>query len=154
MVGLHPIFAHFAIVLPVVTLIMVIYHLKVKSITSYNYALALAIASALAMIAAWYTGGIDGKAAYEGLMIGKDGGVEELMEHKQLGTVLAVFLAAVVVMMKVSAVKENRYLMYISIVSLAVVVGLTFIQGKHGGELVYEYAANVELPVDEDDEEY
>jgi uncharacterized membrane protein len=153
MVGLHPVLAHFAVVLPVVTLLMGLYHLRMKTETSFNYTLVAAILAMLSIIAAWYTGGIDGKAAYEGLVMGKDGGTEELIEHKNLGTVLALFFVAIVVMLKVAAVKSNKYLMYIAITSLVVSVGLTFVQGKHGGELVYEYAANVELPV-EDDEDF
>lgn len=148
----HPPIVHFAVVLPLVTTLIYLIHLKTKNPNLFKLAEYFAYASALFLVLAWYTGGHDGKLAYEALFMNSDEGVEELKEHKSLGTMLAIFFVAIAVMFKMSLLKPNKYLFWIIGLSLLFGSGAVLKQGKDGGELVYEYAANVHLPATDDDD--
>ena len=148
----HPPIVHFAVVLPLVTTLIYLIHLKTKNPNLFKLAEYFAYASALFLVLAWYTGGHDGKLAYEALLMNSDEGVEELKEHKSLGTMLAIFFVAIAVMFKMSLLKPNKYLFWIIGLSLLFGSGAVLKQGKDGGELVYEYAANVHLPATDDDD--
>lgn len=150
----HPPIVHFAVVLPIVTTILYLIFLKTKNGNVFKMAEYFAYASAIFVVLAWYTGGHDGKLAYEALFMNSDEGVEELKEHKSLGTMLAIFFVAIAVMFKMSQLKPNKYLFWIIGASLLFGSATILKQGKDGGELVYEYAANVELPETEDDEDF
>ena len=106
---------------------------------------------AIFIVAAWYTGGHDGKMAYEALLMNSDEGVEELKEHAGLGDLLAIFSVAVAVMFKLAQNRGNRYLNWIVAASLIFVAVAVLKQGKDGGELVYTYAANVEIPASDNE---
>ncbi len=151
----HPPIVHFAVVLPIVTTILYLIFLKTKNGSVFKMAEYFAYASAIFVVLAWYTGGHDGKLAYEALFMNSDEGVEELKEHKNLGTMLAIFFVAIAVMFKMSQLKPNKYLFWVIAASLLFGSATILKQGKDGGELVYEYAANVKLPaVDEEDDFY
>ena len=149
----HPPIVHFAVVLPMVTTLLYLIFLKTQNGSVFKLAEYFAYASALFMVLAWYTGGHDGKLAYEALFMNSDEAVEELKEHKSLGTMLAIFFVAIAVMFKMSQLKPNKYLFWIIGASLVFGSGAILKQGKDGGELVYEYAANVQLPAMDDEDE-
>jgi len=139
---IHPAIVHFAIVLPLVILFLELINLfmKRRSLTVSIYSLFVLVM--IVFIAAYVTGGIDGKEAYP-LM--NEAGQAELKEHKLLGTYL-VYLTLLPVLFKIfSVVIKKTWFRILYMVILAGFVALTFFQGKEGGELVYKHGANVAL---------
>ena len=147
----HPPVVHFAVVLPIITTIFYLTYLKKQHTSLLKTTEYFVYATVIFIVAAWYTGGHDGKMAYEALLMNSDEGVEELKEHAGLGQMLAIFSVAVLVMFKLAQNRANRYLNWIVAASLIFVTVAVLKQGKDGGELVYKYAANVEIPVSDDE---
>jgi len=138
---------HFAIALPVVILLLEFYNLfaKRKSIGAFSF--GLLITTVVVFAAAYLTGGVDGKEAYDLL---SPEGQEALKAHKLLGTYL--LLGTVLVLFfKFLAMTGKKVLKFLFFVLLIGLIIVTFEQGKHGGELVYKYGANVEKVKDLDD---
>jgi uncharacterized membrane protein len=150
----HPPIVHFAVVLPIVTMILYLTYLKTKSTFVLKTSEYFLYATAIFMVLAWYTGGNDGKLAYEALFMNSDAGVEQLKIHKNIGTMLAIFTVGVVVMFKIAQKKTSRALNIIVAASLIFVAFYVLKQGKEGGVLVYTYAANVTLPVDDEGDDF
>ena len=96
----------------------------------------------------YLTGSVDGKEAYD-LLIPE--GQEELKEHKLLGTYL-LFGSVVVLFFKLLAMTGKGFFKFLFFIVLMVFIAVTFKQGKDGGELVYEYGANIERVKTLDDE--
>lgn len=137
---LHPAAVHFAVVLPLVILILELVNLitkrKALSVTVYIlFVLLLAV-----FIAAYATGLTDGKEAGPFL---SDEGSEALKAHRVLGTYL-VYLALLPLGLKVlSLFVKKGWSRALYSLGLVVLIALTFFQAKKGGELVYGYGANV-----------
>ncbi len=145
---IHPIVAHFAIALPVVILF-------IELINLYYKRRALSVTSLLVMlllgtiyVALFLTGKVDGKEAY---MLLSDAGQHELKEHKLLGMYL-VYATVLLILLKSLAMMIQKTGMKIAFfIAILGFIALTFVQGKHGGELVYEYGANVQAAVEAQD---
>jgi len=148
----HPPIVHFAVVLPLVSTIFYLFYLKTYNATYLKLSEYFIYATVTFVVVAWYTGGHDGKQAYEALMMHSDEALEELKEHASLGDMLAIFSVAVAVMFKLAKNRGNRYLNWIVAASLIFLSVAVLKQGKEGGELVYEYAANVQIPISDDSE--
>jgi len=133
---IHPATAHFAMVLPVVASAFgVIYLLNRKEIFG-KISSAATLFAALAMALVWYTGNQAGPLIYDYL---SEAGQHELLEHKELGLYLAIAMG-VVTLLKVIGCKMKIFAVEaLAIVMLLGVTATTFLQGKHGGELVYNY---------------
>jgi len=133
---IHPATAHFAMVLPVVaTLLGVVYLVSREEIMS-KVAARATLAAALAMIAAWYTGTQAGPEIFNFL---SPEGKEELLEHKELGTYLAIAMA-LIALIQIAGCRMRKFgLEVLAIVLLTGAMVTTFIQGKDGGEIVYNY---------------
>ena len=142
---LHPAAAHFAIVLPVVASVFGFIYLVTRSegmskISTRTFAIA-----ALGAIAAWYTGSQAGPEAYPLL---SSEGQHKLLEHKTLGMYLAVTFA-VIALIKFAGCKMNKFgIEAVAVILLLGATATTFVQGKEGGELTYEYGAGVEKHAD------
>ncbi|MEN8147789.1 MAG: DUF2231 domain-containing protein [Campylobacterota bacterium] len=137
---LHPAVVHFAVVLPLVILIIELINLftKRKSLTVSVYALFVLLV--VVYVAAYMTGVTDGREA--GPLL-NDEGVAALKEHKLLGIYL-IYFALLPVALKVMSVFVNKgWSRALYSVALVALVAFTFYQGKEGGELVYEHGANV-----------
>ena len=133
---LHPAIAHFAIVLPIVASVFGLVYLYTRSEGMSKISTRVMVFAALGMIAAWYTGGQDGSDVYDYL---SEEGQHELLEHKALGLYLAIAMG-VITLLKLLACKMKKFaLEALAIVLLLGVTGATLLQGKHGGEIVYEY---------------
>jgi len=146
---MHPPIDHFAIALPIVVLLLEIVNLIVKKRAIGVTSFFLLLLTIVAAIAAYYTGSIDGKEAFDAL---SQAGQAELKAHKLLGTYL-MFASVIVLLFKLLSVMISRGLMkalYLLILILFVAGILK--QGKDGGELVYQYGANVERVADMDSE--
>ena len=145
---LHPAVVHFAIVIPVIILLMEFYNLftKRRSISAFTFILLLVTVAMLAM--AYLTGGVDGKEAYD--MLSSDG-QSELKAHKLLGAYV-LFTAVAVIIFKILSMTGKGFFRFLYFMMLIGLIAITLKQGKEGGELVYAHGANVETVVSLKDE--
>ncbi len=137
---LHPSIDHFAIVLPVIVLLLEFYNLFAKRKSIGVFSFMLLILTVIAFAAAYFTGVVDGKEAYDLLPAE---GQTELKFHKLLGTYLLVASVALL-FFKLLAMTGKKFFKVLFFLMLLGFIVVTFQQGKDGGELVYEYGANVE----------
>lgn len=133
---LHPPLAHFAIALPVVTAVFGLLYLITKKEGLSKITARLLVFTAIAMIAAWYTGSKAGPEIYDYL---SDAGKHELIEHKNLGLYLAIAFGALAVLQFLGCQLKKFALQAVAIILLFVATAMVFVQGKHGGEIVYNY---------------
>jgi uncharacterized membrane protein len=133
---IHPATAHFAMVLPVVASAFGLAYMYSKTETMSKISSRTTLFAALAMIAAWYTGNQAGPQIFDYL---SEAGKHELLEHKQLGLYLAIALSMIALLKIVGCKMKNYAIEVIAIILLLVATGATFLQGKHGGEIVYNY---------------
>ena len=137
---LHPVAVHFAVVLPLVILILELINLitKRKALSITVYILFVLLVAVFA--AAYATGLTDGKEA--GPLLSKEG-MAALKSHQLLGTYL-VYLALLPLLLKVvSLMVKKGWSRALYSIALVVVIALTFFQAEKGSELVYAYGANV-----------
>jgi len=133
---LHPATVHFAIVLPVVASAFgVAYLISRKEIMS-KIAARTTLLAALAMIGVWYTGSQAGPLIYDYL---SQAGKHELLEHKQLGLYLAIAMSIIALLQIVGCRLKKFALEALAIVLLIGAMFTTFLQGKDGGEIVYDH---------------
>jgi len=133
---LHPATVHFAIVLPVVASVFGVIYLFTKSESMSKISTRATLIAAIAMIGVWYTGSQAGPKIFEFLSAA---GKHELLEHKELGLYLAIAMS-VIALLKIIGCKAQMFkLEALAIVLLLGTTATTFLQGKHGGELVYNY---------------
>ena len=145
---LHPSVDHFAIVLPVIILLLEFYNLFARRKSVGGFSFILIVLTVIAFTAAYFTGLVDGKESYELLSVE---GKEELKEHKLLGIYL--LLGSVVVLFfKLLAMTGKGFFKFLFFMTLIAMMLVTFKQGKEGGELVYEHGANIERVKVLDDE--
>lgn len=138
---LHPPLVHFAIVLPVIALFFQIAY-SVTSNQTYSKCSVSALAvAAVVMVAAWYTGGLQGQDVYPML---SDAGQESLKAHKNLGLYL---MAGAIVL---SLIKFYAYRIKSVALETLILIGLLVMtsglmyQGLIGGDVVYKYGGGVE----------
>ena len=145
---LHPIVVHFAVVLPLIILILELVNLitKRKSLTITIYILFFILAGVF--LGAYGTGVIDGK---NGGLLMSDEGLEHLKAHKQIGIYL-LYLSTLPILLKLLTLAVKKpWAKIIYMLSFVGIIALTLYQAKEGGELVYEYGLNVEAKVALDD---
>jgi len=135
-ITIHPATVHFAIVLPVVAAIFGLIFLFTKSETLSKITARTALLAAVAMIAVWYTGNQAGPQVYKYLSVA---GQHELLEHKQLGLYLAIATSIVALILIVGCRMKNYVLQALGVLAMVAVMLTTFLQGKDGGEIAYEY---------------
>lgn len=147
---MHPPVDHFAIAIPILVLLIEIINLIVKKRAIGVLSFALLAVGAAAMVAAYFTGVHDGKEAFDAL---SQAGQSELKEHKLMGSYLVVASMVVLAFKMLSAlIKRGMMKILYFLVLLVFIVGVLK-QGKDGGELVYEFGANVERAVADSDSE-
>lgn len=133
---LHPATAHFAMVLPVVASVFGLAYMISKTETMSKISARTALVAAIAMVGVWYTGSQAGPQIFNFL---DAAGKHELLEHKELGLYLAIAMS-VVALIQIAGCKLKKFgLQALGIVLTVVVMAVTFLQGKHGGEIVYEH---------------
>ena len=133
---LHPATVHFAMVLPVVASAFGLIYLFTKTEGMSKISSRLTLFAALAMIGVWYTGSQAGPLIYDYL---SEAGQHELVEHKELGLYLAIAMSIIALLKIVGCKMKNYAIEALAIVLLLGATATTFLQGKHGGELVYNY---------------
>lgn len=155
----HPPLVHFAIVLPIIIVLLELVNIIVKSGETAEepkgrgvstLSLFLIVAMVVIFSLSYLAGSVDGKAAWDTL---GDAGQSALKEHKLLGTYLVYASLALLVFKFIALMSgsKGRILFFILAIVFA---GVTLKQGKEGGELVYQYGANVEAFQDCDDEKF
>jgi len=145
---MHPPVVHFMIALPVIVLLIEIVNLIAKKRAIGVTAFFLLALTVVAAAAAYLTGSVDGKAAWD--LLTQDGQAA-VKVHKLFGTYL-LFASVIVLLFKLLSSMIQRGLMkglYL-LVLIIFVVGILK-QGKEGGELVYTHGANVEIVKIKDD---
>ncbi len=133
---LHPATAHFAIALPLVAAVLGVIYLIKRDDTMAKLSSFAIVITAVAIGIAWYTGNQAGPKIFEFLSAE---GKQELLEHKQLGLYLAIAMAVIAVIKVVGCQMRKFVLELIAIVATFAIAATVLIQGKHGGELVYEH---------------
>ncbi|MRI83633.1 MAG: hypothetical protein C6I00_04355 [Nitratiruptor sp.] len=137
---LHGPVVHFAIAIPVIALLLELVNLALRRRCVGVISGLLLILAGLVYIAAFFTGKVDGSEAYSLLSAE---GKEELQEHKLLGVYLLLGIWGVVLLKLIFMMINRFWAKLLFTLALAGFVAASFIQGKHGGELVYTYGANV-----------
>ncbi len=133
---LHPATAHFAIALPLVASVLgAIYLVKRDSFTAKLSSFAIVL-TAIAIGVAWYTGNQAGPKIFEFL---SPDGKHELLEHKALGLYLAIAMGIIAVVKVIGCQLKKFTLEAVAIVATFIIAGAVLLQGKDGGEIVYEY---------------
>jgi len=133
---IHPATAHFAMVLPVVASAFGIAYLISRKEIMSKIAARATLVAALAMIGVWYTGSQAGPLIYHYL---SEAGKHELLEHKQLGLYLAIAMG-VIALLQIAGCRLKKFaLEALAILLLIGAMFTTFLQGKHGGEIVYDH---------------
>ena len=137
MMIIHPATVHFAMVLPVVASAFGVAYMINKTETMSKIAARTALVAAIAMIGVWYTGEkIAGPEVFGFL---DAAGKAELLEHRDLGRYLAIAMAIVALIQIIGCKMKKSAIQIVGILLTIVVMAVTFLQGKHGGEIVYEH---------------
>lgn len=136
---IHPVFVHFAIVLPIAVLLIEVVNLLTKrkalSVSAYIL-LGLTIGIYLLTYLA-------GKSdASESFALLDEETQTLLKEHRNLGAYLLYFSVLPIIFKVLSLIKKSG-MVFAYFFVLIFFIGATLFQGKEGGELVYEYGVNV-----------
>jgi len=146
---LHPVIVHFAIAVPVVALVLQVLSLVKNSRELSKSAMNVLFFGALALIGAWFTGGVEGPEIYPFL---SEEGQKLLIQHRDLGMGVGIGFAIITAIKIISFKKNSRLFEIVVTVLLFIGIAVNFAQGKIGGELVYQYGAGVECPEEEEDD--
>jgi uncharacterized membrane protein len=136
---LHPPLVHFAIVLPVVILLLEFANLFMRKRAISVVSLSLLTLLVIVLFGAFFTGKVDGSEAFSAMSADAKG---VLKEHKLLGTYLA-YGSLFLVLLKFLNLTKNATLKVLYMLVLVGFVLVTLHQGKEGGELVFEHGTNV-----------
>lgn len=146
---MHPPLVHFAIVLPIMVILLELVNIivkrgetpeqpKGKGVSTLSF--ILIVAMVVIFFAAYVSGSVDGKATWD--ILG-DAGQAELKEHKLIGTYL-VYGSLLLLVLKIIATVAGGKSRVLLLLFALLFAAATLKQGKDGGELVYEFGANVE----------
>ncbi|MDA7817842.1 hypothetical protein N9A28_06595 [Sulfurimonas sp.] len=137
---IHPAVAHFAISLPLISLVLgLIYLYKPTEFMSKVSTRFLAFA-AIFIVGAFFTGKEDGMEVYKFL---SGDGKSLLLQHKEYGLYLVISLPVIALIKIFGCKKEMFKVEVVAVVLLALVSAGIVYQGKIGGELTYTYGAHV-----------
>ena len=137
---LHPALAHFAISLPIISLILGLLYLYKPSETMSKISSRFLVFAALFMIAAFFSGKNDAPEVFDFLSADGKG---LLVQHAELGLYLAIGMGLVAVIKLIGCMKSIFKVELLAIALLLILSGATLFQGKLGGALTYEYGAHV-----------
>ncbi|WP_324172356.1 DUF2231 domain-containing protein [Sulfurimonas sp.] len=137
---LHPATTHFAIVLPLISLLIGLIYLIKPSEPMSKLSTRFILFSALFMIVAFFTGKSDGSEVY---MFISGEGQKVLLEHKQFGLYLTIVMVFSAIIKFYGYATQTLKVELFAIILVAIVSGGVLYQGKIGGELTYTYGAHV-----------
>jgi uncharacterized membrane protein len=137
---LHPVSVHFAVVLPLIALILGLVYLLKPSEALSKISTGFIVFAAISVGIAYLTGKEDGSEVYK--LLSAEGKLV-LQEHANLGKYLAIAMGLVAAVNLFGFFKKIYKAQLLSIVLLAAVVGGVFFQGQMGGEITYVYGGHV-----------
>jgi len=138
---LHPAAAHFAVVLPVISLVLGLAYLAKPSEIMSKISTRFMLFATIFLAIAFFTGKSDGGEVY--MFISGDGQTL-LKEHKAFGLYLLVGMALITIIKLIGCKKQIFKAEVIAVFLTLLLVGGVLYQGKMGGELTYTYGAHVQ----------
>ena len=138
---LHPALAHFAISLPILSLVLGAAYLYKPSEVMSKVSSRFFVFAALFIIAAFFSGKHDGSEVYA--LLSSDG-KKLLIQHKDFGLYIAIAMGIAALVKFFGCIKKNFKVEIVSVILVAIVAGGVLYQGKMGGELTYTYGAHVQ----------
>ena len=142
---LHPAAAHFAVVLPILSLVLGIAYLIKPSDLMSKISTRFMVGATIFLVIAFFTGKEDGGATW--ILLSAEGKAL-LVQHKDLGLYLAIAMGVATLIKFYGCFESNIKAEIFAIVLIAIIAGATLFQGKMGVELTYTHGANVELHSD------
>ncbi len=139
-VKIHPPVVHFAIALPVFTLILELFYILRKKATDGVEFLSILLSS-ISVISASVTGYIVHESI-ETLPISSEA-LEVLHNHETLGIILAIIFAVILLLRILYLITPKGVFRTLYLILLFVGVVLLLLQGNLGGILVYDYGVGV-----------
>ena len=137
---LHPVAAHFAVVLPLVALILQLTSMVTKQMILARASTVTLLVATVMVGFAYLSGSNDASTVVaEILSTYSPDGIEELKEHAAFGFNILVLIGVVLALKMVNCKLDNKILGYIVLIGMLASTAGMFIQGKHGGEVVYKY---------------
>ncbi len=136
---IHPIFVHFAIVLPVAVLLIEIINLLTKRKALSVSAYILLGLTIFIYLLTYLSGKSD---ASENFALLSEETQNLVKEHRNLGAYLLYFSVFPIIFKVLSLIKKSGMLFAYFLV-LVLFITATFFQGKDGGALVYDHGVNV-----------
>jgi len=137
---LHPISAHFAVVLPIISLVIGFAFVMNPSQLMSKISSRFMLFAAIFIVIAFFTGKHDGSEAY---MLLSGEGKLLLKEHKTLGLYLSIAMGIVALIKMFGCYKKSFKIELLAVFLVALVTVGVFYQGKMGGELTYTHGAHV-----------
>jgi len=137
---LHPVSAHFAVVLPIIALVLGMAYLIRPSELMSKISTRFMVFATIFLVIAFFTGKDDGSAAYS-LISGE--GRALLIEHKDFALYLLIAMGIATVAKFIGCFKKILKVEIFAVLLTAILAGGVLYQGKMGGELTYTYGANV-----------
>ena len=137
---LHPAAAHFAVVLPIISLVLGIAYLMKPSPLMSKISTRFMLFATIFLAVAFFTGKSDGSETYTLL---STEGRSLLLQHKDFGLYLLIAMAIATVIKMFGCFKEVIKAEIFAIILVAIVAGGVLYQGKMGGKLTYTYGAHV-----------
>ncbi|MBU0720088.1 hypothetical protein KJ877_01960 [bacterium] len=138
---LHPAAAHFAVALPIISLVLgLAYILKPTELMS-KISTRFMVFTTIFIAVAFFTGKEDGGEVF---ILLSTAGQELLKEHKNLGLYIFVGVGFVTLIKLFGCFTKNFKAEVLSVILIAVVAGGVLYQGKIGGELTYTHGAHVQ----------
>ncbi len=142
---LHPAVAHFAISLPIISLVLGLLYLFKPSEIMSKISTRFLVFGALFVIVAYFSGKEEAKEVFSTL---SSDGKADLIEHAKLALYLAIGMGLTAVIKMFGCLKKMFKVELGAIVLLLVLSGAILFQGKLGGELTFEHGAHVAKYVD------
>ncbi len=142
---LHPAIAHFAISLPIISLVLGLLYLFKPSELMSKITSRFFVFAAVFAVAAYFTGKNDAQEVFEFL---SNDAKSVLVQHAQLGLYLAISMVVIAVVKFIGCKKNIFKLEILSVVLLLLLSGATLYQGKMGGQLTFEHGAHVKIAQD------
>jgi len=139
---MHPAVVHFAISLPIILLLIEFINLIMKRKALSVTTVTIIVLIGLIFLTAFFTGRADAKEAFS--LLNSDAQAE-LKFHKLFGIYLVYMTIVVLIFKIVSMSVKKTWATIVYFLILIIFIGLTFFQGKEGGELVYEHGVNVKI---------
>ena len=137
---LHPAAAHFAVVLPIISLVIGLAYLYKPSELMSKISTRFMVFATIFLVIAFFTGKNDGGEVYKFL---SGEGRLLLIEHKTFGLYLAIAMGIATAIKFFGCFKSFFKAEILAVVLLALISGGVMYQGKIGGELTYNYGAHV-----------